>query len=922
MRARGREWIVLPAPEAAFLRLRPLSGSENDVQLLDPDLELDGVEPATFAPPPGDEIGTQADTLLLKDALLLSLRRGAGPFRSAGHIGFEPRAYQLVPLMMALKLDPVRLLIADDVGIGKTIEAGLIAREFIDRGEIDRLTVLCPPHLVDQWINELDEKFQIQALAVTSASAGRLERDLPVGERIFDVHPFTVVSLDYVKSARRRDDFLRACPDFVIVDEAHTCASGSRGQHQRYELLSGLSEKPTRHLVMLTATPHSGDQEAFARLLGLIDPDFAGLAEASDAERKGLRERLAAHFVQRRRVDIDAWKEKGLFPRHETHESTYRLTGDYQRFFEDVLDYCAEVTESAGADERRRRLAFWGTLALMRCVGSSPAAALRALRTRADLDADAAEDEALRARVLDGEAEDLEDDDAEPPAAIDDPRLAGLIDQARRLAEDPRRDPKLKVMLDAVGKLVSEGFNPVVFCRYIATAQAVGEQLRKALKDVTVDVVTGELPSEERRARVAQLGEEERRLLVATDCLSEGINLQDGFDAVFHYDLSWNPTRHQQREGRVDRFGQPSKIVRSLLLYGENNPVDGAVLNVILRKAETIRRETGVPVPLPDDERRMTEALMQAVLLRRSSQRQMTLDFAAEPSARAIDEKWRDAAEREKRNRTVFAQRQLKPEEVEPEWEKARALLGGPLETRRFVERALARLRAPLEPMTNGFRTSLSALVPVALRERLAEEGIENTIRVHFGDAPGSRRLHLHRAHPLVGLTAETLVETALDPASDPADPATLPRAGVWRTRSVSEVTTVVVLRIRHQVETTRAGATHAMLAEEAYLATFGADGRRFRDADAAALLEPPPHGDLALPARQRRLADALARLPEWKAEFDTIAGERAEALSLDHARLRQAADSRQARIGGSVSVSPVLPVDVIGIAVLMPSAE
>jgi hypothetical protein len=572
------------------------------------------------------------------------------------------------------------------------------------------------------------------------------------------------------------------------------------------------------------------------------------------------------------------------------HESTYRLTGDYQRFFEDVLDYCAEVTESAGADERRRRLAFWGTLALMRCVGSSPAAALRALRTRADLDADAAEDEALRARVLDGEAEDLEDDDAEPPAAIDDPRLAGLIDQARRLAEDPKRDPKLKVMLDAVGKLVSEGFNPVVFCRYIATAQAVGEQLRKALKDVTVDVVTGELPSEERRARVAQLGEEERRLLVATDCLSEGINLQDGFDAVFHYDLSWNPTRHQQREGRVDRFGQPSAIVRSLLLYGENNPVDGAVLNVILRKAETIRRETGVPVPLPDDERRMTEALMQAVLLRRSSQRQMMLDLAAEPAARAIDEKWRDAAEREKRNRTVFAQRQLKPEEVEPEWEKARSLLGGPLETRRFVERALARLRAPLEPMTRGFRTSLSALVPVALRERLAEEGIENTIRVHFGDAPGSRRLHLHRAHPLVGLTAETLVQTALDPASDPADPSTLPRAGVWRTRSVSEVTTVVVLRIRHQVETTRAGATHAMLAEEACLAAFGANDRRLRDADAAALLEPPPHGDLALHARQRRLADALARLPEWKAEFDTIAGERAEALSLDHARLRQAA--------------------------------
>jgi hypothetical protein len=129
-----------------------------------------------------------------------------------------------------------------------------------------------------------------------------------------------------------------------------------------------------------------------------------------------LRERLAAHFVQGRRVDIDAWKEKGLFPTHETNECTYRLTGEYQRFFDDVLDYCAEVTERAGTDERRRRLAFWGTLALMRCVSSSPAAALRALITRTNLDADPADDEAIGDRVLDGEADDLAEDDAEPGA--------------------------------------------------------------------------------------------------------------------------------------------------------------------------------------------------------------------------------------------------------------------------------------------------------------------------------------------------------------------------------------------------------------------------------------------------------------------------------------------------------------------------
>ena len=165
---------------------------------------------------------------LLSEALRLSLRRGAGPFRSAARVGFEPRAYQLVPLLMALRLPVVRLLIADDVGIGKTIEAGLILRELIDRGEVDRFAVLCPPHLVEQWTGELNAKFDLDAVAVTASSAPRLERGLPPSQTLFDAHPFTVVSLDYIKADRRRDSFARACPELVVVDEAHACV----GTHQ------------------------------------------------------------------------------------------------------------------------------------------------------------------------------------------------------------------------------------------------------------------------------------------------------------------------------------------------------------------------------------------------------------------------------------------------------------------------------------------------------------------------------------------------------------------------------------------------------------------------------------------------------------------------------------------------------------------
>lgn len=223
VRARGREWVVLPESRNQVLRLRPLNGSDEDATVIYLPFEDTPPEPATFPPPDPHKSGSQAAGLLMRDALRLKLRAGAGPFRSFGNLAVEPRGYQLVPLLMALRQAVVRLLIADDVGIGKTIEAGLVARELIDRGEIERLVVICPPHLCEQWHTELRSKFLIDTEVVRTGTAGRLERGLPPGQSIFEVYPFTVVSLDYIKSERRRDEFIRACPEFVIVEEAHTC---------------------------------------------------------------------------------------------------------------------------------------------------------------------------------------------------------------------------------------------------------------------------------------------------------------------------------------------------------------------------------------------------------------------------------------------------------------------------------------------------------------------------------------------------------------------------------------------------------------------------------------------------------------------------------------------------------------------------
>lgn len=920
VRARGREWIVLSGSDAEVLRVRPVSGSEADQTFIHLALEAVPVADASFPrPEPIQKAGHDA-ALLLRDALVLSLRRGAGPFRSFGQIAIEPRAYQLVPLLMALKLDPVRLLIADDVGIGKTIEAALIARELLDRGDVERFAVLCPPHLVDQWVTELEGRFHLRPVAVTAASANRLERNLPPSESIFTTHAHTVVSLDYIKSERRRAEFLRACPELVIVDEAHTCASTGQGRHQRYELLKGLVSEKARHLVMLTATPHSGDEDAYFRLLGLLHPDFAALSNAVGEEHKKLRDRLAAHFVQRRRPDIAEWKEGNIFPRRETKELTYKLTGAWEKFFDAVLDYCASVVAAAGEDARKQRLNFWSTLALMRCVASSPAAAIQALRTRAGLDEEIAEGD-VEARIFDGAADALSDDDVEPPAAIEGQALAELIVQAEELAGQAG-DPKLKLLTVHVSELVREGFNPVIFCRYIATAHYLGKHLGSKIKGITVGVVTGELTSDERKEKVELLGDEETRILVATDCLSEGVNLQDHFDAVVHYDLSWNPTRHEQREGRVDRFGQKSAVVRATLLYGANNPVDGAVLEVILRKAEKIREELGVAVPLPDDGNTLSQALMKAVLLRNRERRpepQQAFPFMEMDEAKAIEARWRDVAEKAKKNRTVFAQRRLKPEDVLPEWKKSLAALGGKEDVQRFTGRALARLGSALESVGSGkhrgFKTPLSAL-PEDVRERLEVEGLEGSILVDFEYPPAPRCRSVQRSHPLVSVLAETMLERTLGNPSitEQNDSGVLGRVGCWVADGVTARTLVVLVRLRHQLTSQRGSQQMSLLVEEATAIAWTGDPDPLEGSDALALLSPAPISDPPPHVRERAVTQALGQIDARLPELDAFAERRAQALLADHRRVRQAADAR-----GIYGVKTLLPADIIGLFVLLP---
>ncbi|OLP45722.1 DEAD/DEAH box helicase [Rhizobium oryziradicis] len=911
IKARGREWVALPTPGEGLLALRPLSGNENDIVVLAPDLELTPVEAARFDLPNDARPTVQSKAALLADALRLTLRRGAGPFRSAAQLAFEPRSYQLVPLLMALRLQVPRLLIADDVGIGKTIEAGLILRELMDRGEVDAFSVLCPPHLVDQWIIELKDRFGIDAVAVTSGTAARLERNLPLAQTLFDAYPFTVVSLDYIKAEKRRDGFARACPDFVIVDEAHACVGTHKGRQQRFDLLQGLSRDPERRMILLTATPHSGDEEAFARLLSLIDREF-GTVNFDDAK---YRERLSRHYVQRRRVDLveGAWDENRAFPKHETTEYSYRLSDQHRAFHEAVLDYCFSVITRAGDTQRDRRLAFWGTLALMRCVGSSSAAAMSALRNRASN-----EDDRLEPQIFDEDGDDEDAVDIEPNTVFsNDHALQGLLDKASALLLAD--DPKLNALIKALKPLIKEGVNPVVFCRYLATAEHVKEGLRKAFPKQNVQAVTGELTPDERRDRIAEMATgnadtADQRILVATDCLSEGVNLQQLFDTVIHYDLSWNPTRHQQREGRVDRFGQPAEIVRSIMMFSPDSGIDGAVLDVILRKAEEIRKATGVTVPLPDERGPVTDALMAAVMLRRGGggHQQLTLDLQLTNGVQVMETRWRDASENEKRSRARFAQNAMKPSEVAPEWEKVKSLLGSPEETLEFVERAMSRFGVPLEKKKSLQLAHVHALQP-SLKEKLEQSGLKGSLKLAMQEPAPSGTSVLTRTHPLTSSLAESLLEASLD--SEALPDLGIGRVGAWPSAAVSQMTRVVLLRIRYKL-TVHARRERLLLAEEAALValdsntviTFGSKARK--------LLASPATADLAPVARDRMINAARVALPDLlSGPIAEFVRKRAAELVEDHARLRAAAGS-----ASRVSVEPIFPPDVIGVFVLVPS--
>jgi len=932
--------VVLPAPEEHVVRLRPLTGTEDDA--IGIYLPLEKWRGSAFTPPDPEAAGDIGGGTLLLDAARLALRDGAAPFRSLGRLSVTPRPYQFVPLIMALRQNTVRLLIADDVGVGKTIEAGMIARELLDRGVAKRLSVICPAHLCEQWEGELREKFGIEAAGIQPSRYARLERELPRQDMsVFRYHRHLVASIDFIKAGQLRAAFIENAPDLIIVDEAHICArprsDSGRVEQQRYEFLRDLmAADPNRHLLLVTATPHSGIEESFRSLLGLLDQQFDPGLGAQDQPLD--REALVPHIIQRRRNDLRHWHGSVTpFPERLTpEERTYALSRDYHALFDLVLAYCREaVAIASGARAHHQRVRYWAAISLLRCVISSPRAAATVLSGRAQRkgiellidDGQTAEDvDAIyRPQVLDSANEESAID-LVPTAPIEDAdlllkeserrRLSDFLKRARDL-EGPARDTKLAELGKAVVEQLQAGFRPIVFCHYIPTAKYVAESLPKMVKSalgaVRVTAVTGEIGDEERRAKIAELVKTAgHRVLVATDCISEGINLQEHFDAVIHYDLPWNPNRIEQREGRVDRFGQRSPTVRRTLIYGSDNQIDPLVMDVLIRKERKIRQDLGVSVPVPANNDLVVESVVESILLNRPDVRtkgaQLGFSFEGAEASR-LHASWDQAANREKETRRYFSQRGIKPDEVIQEITASDHILGDADAIQRFLANALDRLGGSLRKTKQDgvFELLPGDLIPVLKSRDLNA----TSYRVVFDRAKDPAALYLGRTHPIVSACCDLVLGKAM--GIEPTE--TFARSGARITNAVDRRTVILLLRVRYLLK-----EAVDEFAEEVVIAAFTrTDGnlvwqQPWEEAARDLLASAAPARNLSEAERFEGVRWALGALRDTPRWWQPIVDWRTGEIQGAHSRLRKLTKH------AAITISPHDPPDILGCYVLIPA--
>ena len=831
---RNRLWRV-DAHEGDVLVATSIDGGQAEqVKFYVP---FEDIRPGRLEPPSPDIVGHPSAQDLLLRAYRLSLLHGTAPLISLQRSRVIPKDYQLVPVVMALETPRVRMLIADDVGLGKTIEAGLIITELLARQMASRLLVIVPANLREQWREALDYFFHIPARIISTRHRREMERELPAGANSWEHYRYLITSVDYAKQPAIKNQILEQAWDIVVIDEAHQVGkphqSGpdQRVRMDRWELAETLAASPrVRHLLLLTATPHNGYTDSFASLLRMLDVGaVAGPVHDPDI----MRPVAERHVCQRRRQDVEAWFQddptRSPFPDRDQDEIIVPPTAYEMDAIRAVEAYGNRVLQNAaGGSAQIRTLAHWTVMHLHKRALSSPEALRCSLRNRRERlkqqleqretgffgknpvsEETAIPPEVARANVLDEDTgERLTDEEAgqrtervvyglpeEIQAELD--QLEEVLAKAEKVT--PRRDSKLQKLLDTtLRQRLATYPKVVIFTRYVDTMNYLAQQIGgdKRYADATVLTIHGGLNERQRREVFLEFERAGVGILVATDAISEGINLQHAAAQVIHYELPWNPNRLEQRNGRVDRFGQrkPVVYVRTMVM---DETLDATILKVLVEKAAQIRRDYGFSPPYFGDETSILDLMEQHEVTLGPRQLSLFEDWRpeeVEAAAEPVEDPFAEETLERIKGDSFYGQTHISLPEIERRLEETAATVGSPEQIRRFVFSGLNRFSCSVTE--NGDGSWQIAVTHPALQTASVGEVIERaTFDAEWALEDPDLTL-LDVGHPLVRRLIEEVKQNAFREVEHYG------RTAYIVTPDVNEVTALFHLLARYVVNT------------------------------------------------------------------------------------------------------------------------
>ena len=558
------------------------------------------------------------------------------PIAAPFHAAIQVDDFQLVPLLKALRMPRVSLLIADDVGLGKTIEAGLILSELLIRRRVRRVLVICPASLRIQWKQEMRDKFALAFDEVDRQKTHGLRKRLGMDANPWRTFPRIVTSYDYLKQPDVLEEFRAASRppegsphlpwDLLIVDEAHNLTPAAFGDDSDLSKMLGFLAPHFEHKLFLTATPHNGHTRSFTGLLERLDPvRFSQRDELSEAERG----RVDQVLVRRLKREINARTNPPLFADRRLEAIPLRLSAEERALSGAFQDFRKKVRSLVARSSRSDQLAGAFAVEVLgkRLLSCAVAFADSWHRYQEGLeDPQEAEPEEVRAAERAVKEETGDDREAEGRTAHAartvgawlKPMAAGLRAESVRIegalaalgldlhgvAPDQAR-PKRDARFDALGRWVDEHLRQngkvwrsderlVVFTEYKTTLDYLQGRLLERYADAeAVQVLYGGMDETEREEIKAAFNDPKDpvRILVATDAASEGLNLQETARYLLHFDVPWNPARLEQRNGRLDRYGQARDV--TVHHFATDDDADLAFLSYVVTKVDTIREDLG-----------------------------------------------------------------------------------------------------------------------------------------------------------------------------------------------------------------------------------------------------------------------------------------------------------------------------------------